>query len=250
MAQLLFLEMDNPDAGYLISILFYALLALAAEVASVDPVAAVVLPEVPHFEMEPAFAPLLENGHSGSDTTQIGDTSVDDLALDFNLLDLELVDIFVEEGKDLLDHCDGLLAELRADPEDREAVAGLQRDLHTLKGGARMAGINAKHDAEDDGNVIADDWDAREGRAEKICDDKSDGKADGASDDVMNWHLAELLLDPDGEFLEFADEIWRNDKSDDAADDGADDDAEKAHERDFEDSHLHLENLRADDECK
>ncbi|MNK20960.1 Gliding motility regulatory protein [compost metagenome] len=63
-------------------------------------------------------------------------------ALDFSVLDQELVDIFVEEGKDLLDHCDGLISELRAAPNDREVIAGLQRDLHTLKGGARMAGIN------------------------------------------------------------------------------------------------------------
>ncbi|WP_154656603.1 response regulator, partial [Novilysobacter defluvii] len=64
-----------------------------------------------------------------------------DAALDLEGLDPELVDIFVEEGKDLLDHSDGLLAELRADPDDREVLVGLQRDLHTLKGGARMAGI-------------------------------------------------------------------------------------------------------------
>lgn len=63
-------------------------------------------------------------------------------ALDFTQLDQELVDIFVEEGKDLLDHCDGLISELRAAPQDRDVIAGLQRDLHTLKGGARMAGIN------------------------------------------------------------------------------------------------------------
>ncbi|AWH47351.1 Hpt domain-containing protein [Stenotrophomonas sp. ZAC14A_NAIMI4_1] len=63
--------------------------------------------------------------------------------LDFSIYDRELVDIFVEEGKDLLDHCDGLISELRDAPQDREVVAGLQRDLHTLKGGARMAGINA-----------------------------------------------------------------------------------------------------------
>ena len=62
-------------------------------------------------------------------------------SLDLEGLDPELVDIFVEEGKDLLDHSDGLLAELRADPDDREVLVGLQRDLHTLKGGARMAGI-------------------------------------------------------------------------------------------------------------
>ena len=64
-----------------------------------------------------------------------------DEALDMDGLDAELVDIFVEEGGDLLDHSDGLLAQLRDAPEDREAMVGLQRDLHTLKGGARMAGI-------------------------------------------------------------------------------------------------------------
>ena len=61
--------------------------------------------------------------------------------LDFNELDRDLVDIFVEEGVDLLDHIDGLLQELRADPAAREPIIGLQRDLHTIKGGARMAGI-------------------------------------------------------------------------------------------------------------
>ncbi len=66
-----------------------------------------------------------------------------DDALDFTLLDRDLVDIFVEEGNDLLDHSDGLLAKLRDAPEDRSLVTGLQRDLHTIKGGARMAGIDA-----------------------------------------------------------------------------------------------------------
>jgi len=61
--------------------------------------------------------------------------------LDLSGLDPELVDIFVEEGMDLLDHSDALLASLRESPDDREILVGLQRDLHTLKGGARMAGI-------------------------------------------------------------------------------------------------------------
>ncbi|GAB3731214.1 hypothetical protein GCM10028862_11000 [Luteimonas pelagia] len=71
--------------------------------------------------------------------------SVEDPDEPFDLSDLdpELVDIFVEEGVDLLDHSDGLLARLREDANEREAVVGLQRDLHTLKGGARMAGIMA-----------------------------------------------------------------------------------------------------------
>ncbi|MFT4180228.1 MAG: Hpt domain-containing protein [Thermomonas sp.] len=64
-----------------------------------------------------------------------------DEALDMDGLDAELVDIFLEEGGDLLDHSDGLLAQLRETPDDQELIVGLQRDLHTLKGGARMAGI-------------------------------------------------------------------------------------------------------------
>src|SRR5690606_33651415 len=66
-----------------------------------------------------------------------------DAEFDFTGLDAELVEIFVEEGRDLLDHSDGLLAKLRESAHDRESLVGLQRDLHTLKGGARMAGLFA-----------------------------------------------------------------------------------------------------------
>src|SRR5579885_3604361 len=55
--------------------------------------------------------------------------------------DPDLLEIFTQEGTELLDHSDGLLVALRDSPEQREPVAGLQRDLHTLKGGARVAGI-------------------------------------------------------------------------------------------------------------
>lgn len=61
--------------------------------------------------------------------------------LDIPDLDDELLDIFLEEGGDILDHSDGMMAQLRDSPGDRELVVGLQRDLHTLKGGARMAGL-------------------------------------------------------------------------------------------------------------
>ncbi|MFO1474807.1 MAG: response regulator, partial [Lysobacterales bacterium] len=79
-----------------------------------------------------ALAALESTASSGEDP---------DEALDLSDLDPELVDIFTEESGDLLDHSDGLLAQLRDAPEDRELLVGLQRDLHTLKGGARMAGI-------------------------------------------------------------------------------------------------------------
>src|SRR5205085_8681563 len=64
-----------------------------------------------------------------------------DADLDLTDLDPELLDIFLEESGDILDHSDGLLSKLRDHSEDKELVVGLQRDLHTLKGGARMAGI-------------------------------------------------------------------------------------------------------------
>ncbi|MBN6152383.1 Hpt domain-containing protein [Xanthomonas sp. AmX2] len=78
-----------------------------------------------------------------ADAAQADLAAIDMGPLDFGDLDRELIDIFVEEGKDLLDHCDRLIAELRAAPQDRDVLGGLQRDLHTLKGGARMAGVNA-----------------------------------------------------------------------------------------------------------
>ncbi|RYZ73927.1 MAG: hybrid sensor histidine kinase/response regulator, partial [Lysobacteraceae bacterium] len=90
-------------------------------------------------------SPSLEEEAEQEPTDMVNDTTaaLADDALDFTELDRDLVDIFVEEGNDLLDHSDGLLARLRETPEDRTLVTGLQRDLHTIKGGARMAGINA-----------------------------------------------------------------------------------------------------------
>ena len=49
--------------------------------------------------------------------------------------------MFVQEARDILDEADGAMARLRDAPGDGALVANLQRDLHTLKGGARMAGL-------------------------------------------------------------------------------------------------------------
>ncbi|HET6397568.1 MAG TPA: response regulator, partial [Pseudoxanthomonas sp.] len=95
--------------------------------APADAVAAPGLPALRAPLPEPQAAPAAE--------------AADGPMLDFTELDRDLVDIFVEEGGDLLDHVDRLLQELREDPSSRETIVGLQRDLHTLKGGARMAGI-------------------------------------------------------------------------------------------------------------
>jgi chemosensory pili system protein ChpA (sensor histidine kinase/response regulator) len=62
-------------------------------------------------------------------------------ALSFDGIDLEILDIFLEESRDLMDSCEAQLAALSEQP-DANGVAALQRTLHTLKGGARMSGIS------------------------------------------------------------------------------------------------------------
>lgn len=56
-------------------------------------------------------------------------------------LDQEIVDIFLEEAVDILDSAGQALQRWLDDPENPLPLSSLQRDLHTLKGGARMAEI-------------------------------------------------------------------------------------------------------------
>ena len=58
-------------------------------------------------------------------------------------LDPELVEIFLEEARELQDGFDAALRQWGENPSDPEPLALLQRNLHTLKGGARLAGIDA-----------------------------------------------------------------------------------------------------------
>ncbi|MBP9155461.1 MAG: Hpt domain-containing protein [Xanthomonadales bacterium] len=64
-----------------------------------------------------------------------------DGSLELPDMDEDLLEIFVQEGGDILDAADTMMARLREQPHEREIVGGLQRELHTLKGGARMAGL-------------------------------------------------------------------------------------------------------------
>ncbi len=62
---------------------------------------------------------------------------------DLSHLDPELVGIFLEEAYDLINSTGSALHTWTEDPSDRTVAAELQRDVHTLKGGARMAGVEA-----------------------------------------------------------------------------------------------------------
>lgn len=55
--------------------------------------------------------------------------------------DEELAEVFMEEANEVLEASDAALQKWNADHEDQDQIAELQRLLHTLKGGARMAGI-------------------------------------------------------------------------------------------------------------
>ncbi len=64
--------------------------------------------------------------------------------------DTEVADIFAEEASEILEVCDHAVARLAAREDEEQALADLQRGLHTLKGGARMAGLAAMGDLSHD----------------------------------------------------------------------------------------------------
>jgi len=57
--------------------------------------------------------------------------------------DDEIVEIFLEEAVDILDSAGQALQRWLSDPDNPAPLSSLQRDLHTLKGGARMAEVDA-----------------------------------------------------------------------------------------------------------
>lgn len=67
----------------------------------------------------------------------------EELVTDLSHLDPELLGIFLEEAYDLINSTGSALHTWTEDPSDRAVAAELQRDVHTLKGGARMAGVDA-----------------------------------------------------------------------------------------------------------
>ncbi len=144
------LEAERLEAERLEAELLDAERRLAEAPETVGHVDTPFVPEEAALIEEAAASPAVEvpaiavggTAAAAAVAAMLGKASVDpDEALDMDDLDEDLVDIFVEEGRDLLDHSDQLLVRLRESPDEREVIGGLQRDLHTLKGGARMAGI-------------------------------------------------------------------------------------------------------------
>ncbi len=60
--------------------------------------------------------------------------------------DAEIAAIFAEEAAEILEAADSAMEQLADQASDPEPLAELQRHLHTLKGGARMAGVKTMGD--------------------------------------------------------------------------------------------------------
>ncbi len=71
----------------------------------------------------------LEEPVQGADTVAVKDGSI--------------ISIFLEEATEILERCDTLLNTWRDKLSDQKLVQNLQREIHTFKGGARMAGLEA-----------------------------------------------------------------------------------------------------------
>ncbi|MBV4488666.1 Hpt domain-containing protein [Pseudomonas sp. SWRI153] len=85
--------------------------------------------------------------------------------------DDEIVEIFLEEAVDILDSAGQALQRWLADPENAAPLSSLQRDLHTLKGGARMAEVEAIGDlAQELENLYEGLVDRRYGRSAALGD--------------------------------------------------------------------------------
>lgn len=62
-------------------------------------------------------------------------------------IDAELLDIFIEEAREVLSNIATHLAASRANPGDSEALTTIRRGFHTLKGSGRMVGLNGLGEA-------------------------------------------------------------------------------------------------------
>jgi chemosensory pili system protein ChpA (sensor histidine kinase/response regulator) len=78
--------------------------------------------------------------------------SLDIIPSDIDESDREILEIFLEEAKELQDELDTVLQDWQKEPENLKATEEIQRIMHTLKGGSRMAGLseigNQAHDFE------------------------------------------------------------------------------------------------------
>ncbi|SDT09921.1 chemosensory pili system protein ChpA (sensor histidine kinase/response regulator) [Halopseudomonas litoralis] len=92
-----------------------------------------------------ALQALFQASNENAPVATVASTGTEVSANTWNLSDVgtdaELVDIFLEEAQEILDTSSSSLQHWLTDTSDEAPLHALLRDLHTLKGGARMAEI-------------------------------------------------------------------------------------------------------------
>ncbi len=81
-----------------------------------------------------------EKGHEAS-IEEVQQSPEEAIYVSYGDIDDELIDIFVEEADELLESCEDTLRKIKNEPNSTELIHQLQRNMHTLKGGARMADL-------------------------------------------------------------------------------------------------------------
>jgi chemosensory pili system protein ChpA (sensor histidine kinase/response regulator) len=122
-----------------------AMLAEEANNASESAIRPGIAASLPMEEVKPAMAevkPMAEAKPAMAEAKPAMEEQAP-LAEDF---DHEIANIYSEEATELLEAAQASLSVWHKDRKDKQPVAELQRQLHTLKGGARMAGITAMGD--------------------------------------------------------------------------------------------------------
>jgi chemosensory pili system protein ChpA (sensor histidine kinase/response regulator) len=107
-----------------------------AELASaIETSASAIVPQLAQPEAPPPAAPATQAPASAVAPATAADE-----------FDHEIANIYCEEATELIEAAQLSLTAWNRDRRDKQPVAELQRTLHTLKGGARMAGISAMGD--------------------------------------------------------------------------------------------------------
>ena len=103
-------------------------------------------PEVVAEETEVAASEEPEAPEQVSETTAEEVSEVQEEPGPQDGLDQEILGIFLGESTEVLERCDTILNTWRDKLADQKLVHNLQREIHTFKGGARMAGLETLGD--------------------------------------------------------------------------------------------------------
>jgi len=107
------------------------------------------IPDFPQIEAEIGDESFKANGTDHSNTEETYKEELDNstkIADEADVPDNDLLEIFFEEAEERLENTQSLLERWQASPENLPLMEELQRELHSLKGGARMVGLTQMGD--------------------------------------------------------------------------------------------------------